>query len=387
MVIVYPFPMHLSQGYSYMLSIAQFVNALAESCPVDLLCLDNREAIERFLRDTLNERFNPALRIIQVSNRRFGLKSNRVFFQAEVRRIVRQRLSEGHRVVVYSRDYKQLAQLMETWRSLPRPNFVFESHQILSQNYCRDGRFRDAQHFRRLECRVLEHVDALVAITPTLSKEIDRTFRGVTSRRIILPVGVSEKFFVEEGSDGRPYDIIYAGNFSLWKGIDTLIEALAEVRHSRPDFRALLVGAHEHQQALFGSLIERFGLEGCVELQGRIPHGRIPDLMRQARVGVVPVSYREDGLLFTSPLKLYEYLAAGLLVVAARVPSLMAAIPEDLVHWAVPDDAASYARAILSAFEDDNVDRLRKVAFTHEYTWQRRGERLVEFLEQQLEWG
>ena len=58
----------------------------------------------------------------------------------------------------------------------------------------------------------------------------------------------------------------------------------------------------------------------------------------------------------------------------------MSALPEGLVYWAVPDNSESYAQAILHALSDDNAEMARRVNYAKKFTWQRRGECLVEFL-------
>ncbi|MBT6914426.1 MAG: glycosyltransferase family 4 protein [Candidatus Marinimicrobia bacterium] len=384
MIIIYPFPMHLSQGYSYMLSITQFVNSLAKSCRVDLLCLDSTESLSEFYRDNLSEEVSEALNIVKINNRCCGIRSNSLFFFNGVRRYVSKLLSEGENVVVYSRDYKQMEKLIGSKWGVTKPYFVFESHQIQSQNLCRSGRFKDAERLRDLESKVFSDIDAIVPITQTLSNEISRVFPKSTNQRVVLPVGVSEKFFNKENID-KKYDLIYSGNFSEWKGVDIVIHAIVEVKLRFPELRVLLVGAHDHQKGYFQQLLTELNLDDTVDFHGRIPHVEIAKLLLESKIGLVPISYQEDGLLYTSPLKLYEYLASGLVVVAARVPSLMVSIPEELVYWAVPDSVESYAKTIISALESNEFDSKNGIEFARDLTWIKRGEKLKTFLNVALE--
>jgi hypothetical protein len=77
--IVYPYPMHISNGYTYMLSITQFVNALSKICQVDLLCLASERQLRNFYSDVLGEELSDKLTVIQTPNSKFGIKSNRFF--------------------------------------------------------------------------------------------------------------------------------------------------------------------------------------------------------------------------------------------------------------------------------------------------------------------
>ena len=72
--------MHISKGYTYMLSIIQFLNTLANFISVDLLCLDDKATLSKFLQENLGIKLSKNLNVIQISNKRFGIKSNKFFF-------------------------------------------------------------------------------------------------------------------------------------------------------------------------------------------------------------------------------------------------------------------------------------------------------------------
>jgi len=78
--VLYPYPMKLSNGYSYMLSILQFLNSLSNYYEVILLSLDKEAEIKRYFKNILNVELNKNLKIITISNKFFFLKSNKQFF-------------------------------------------------------------------------------------------------------------------------------------------------------------------------------------------------------------------------------------------------------------------------------------------------------------------
>ena len=380
MRIVYPFPMHISHGYNYMLSISQFVNALAKYCPVDLLCLDSKEEVDHFFSDTLGDRMTPDLNIITISNKILGIKSNTLFFQNAAKKHIRNLADQDGEVLVYSRNLKHTALLISSLRDDKRVKFAFEPHQILSQNLCRDSKFKDAERTRKLERDVLENVDFLIPITKTLNNEIDLIFNGVTKNRTVLPVGVANKFFIKKISPSE-YDLIYSGNFSEWKGIDILLDSLALACKIRPNLSVIFTGAYPEQKLHYEKNITQLGLDHNINFIDRTPHKEMPIIMQKANIGVVSASYKGDGLLYTSPLKLYEYLASGLTVVAPRIPSLMSMIPEHLIHWAIPEDANSLSRAILSSLGGaGQIPVSDGVEYARKFTWAKRAEALVDQL-------
>ena len=94
--------MHISNGYTYMLSIIQFLNALAEDVPVELLCLDSGSDIKEYLNNNLGIKLHENLNVVKISNKRFGVKSNKLFFISNVLKYLKQYKSE--KLVVYTRD-------------------------------------------------------------------------------------------------------------------------------------------------------------------------------------------------------------------------------------------------------------------------------------------
>ncbi len=63
--------MHISNGYTYMLSIIQFLNTLAENVSVELLSLDSQDDIKKYLNTNLDIELHPNLKVVKISNKRF----------------------------------------------------------------------------------------------------------------------------------------------------------------------------------------------------------------------------------------------------------------------------------------------------------------------------
>ena len=63
----------------------------------------------------------------------------------------------------------------------------------------------------------------------------------------------------------------------------------------------------------------------------------------------------------------------------------MAALPENLVYWALPDNADSFAKSISSALEKENYASSKGMEYARGLTWEKRGERLHNFLSKELE--
>jgi len=372
--------MHISNGYTYMLSIIQFLNTLAEIVTVELLCLDSREDIKDYLNNNLNVDLHPNLKIIKISNKKFGVKSNKLFFISNVLKYLEQYKYE--KLVVYTRDFKQMRLAIKNLKSgTSNIKFVFEVHQILSQNYCREGAYKKAKEMKELEDFVFSNVDELICITSTLSSEIKKVFPACTNNHHILPVGFNKDFLNIEHKKNTKYDVIYSGNFSEWKGLDTLVEAISIIKHQyNRDIKAVLIGANDQTKQQYENQAKELSVFDNIEIVKRVEHKKIYSYIALSKVGVLSNKYDADGLLFTSPLKLYEYLGSGLKVVVSRLPSIESNIDESLVYYATPENPESFAKEIIKALDDKSFNAQMVKDFAKDYTWKARADKFTQFI-------
>lgn len=227
--------MNLSNGYTYMLSISQFLNSLAQYCDVYLLSLDTEAEFNSYLEKNIGIKKSDNLKVIKISNKKFGIKSNRLFFSKNVIKYIKINFSNTP-IVIYTRDFKQMKEMLKNKNKLKTAKFIFEAHQILSQNYCRETKYKQALKMKKLEEYVFNNIDLLLCITKTLSNEILKNFPKNIDKNVILPIGFSSSFLNITQDKNKKYDLIYTGSFSKWKGMDFLLETLISAAKKMPTF-------------------------------------------------------------------------------------------------------------------------------------------------------
>jgi glycosyltransferase involved in cell wall biosynthesis len=119
----------------------------------------------------------------------------------------------------------------------------------------------------------------------------------------------------------------YVGRFTalgLEKGIAQLIDAVAAIRRdTRLDPVLLCVGGPADVIPEYRRQAEARGLpERALHLVDRVPPSEVPLWIRACDVVTIPWGWNQFSAYFTSPLKLFEYLAAGLPIVASDLPAL-----------------------------------------------------------------
>jgi len=382
MKIYYPYPMRLSNGYSYMLSILQFLNSLADYYQVEILSLDSEHEIDEYFDRVLNLKRNKNLNVKTISNKFLFIKSNKIFFFRNIKKYLNSKTNE--KICIYSRDFKQMRLCLKKFRRFENFLFIFEVHQILSENHISKGNLKAGKEMYKLEKFVFKNVDFLIPITKTLRSEIRKKFDISTNMELVLPVGFNKEF-LKKNTFKKIYDVIYAGNFSRWKGLDILIKAIEIIKKKYfIDINVLLVGAREHERLeLEQKCIDKDIIKN-VEILNRVNHREILTFLRKSKIGVIPNRYIDDGAFYTSPLKLYEYLGVGLKIVVADLPSINSAIDSSLVYYFQPENPQKLAEKIIFALNDDSFCEQTLKEYAQSFTWESRAKNFNTFLNENI---
>ena len=226
----------------------------------------------------------------------------------------------------------------ELWTFLPNTaDYIGTLGEQLAVYYCVDEwsmfSYLDRAQTVAAERRVLERVDAVFAINHALAD----AKRAVNRQTFVSPHGVDHAMFARalEPAVAVPADlealphprIGFYGTLRDW--VD--FELIAHIARARPTWSIALIG-----QAL-GDLSALNGIPN-VHLLGQKRHDELPAYCKGFDAGMIP--YRIDERMeFVNPLKLREYLSAGLPVVSTPVPEVVryahlcriAATPDDFV--------------------------------------------------------
>lgn len=146
----------------------------------------------------------------------------------------------------------------------------------------------------------------------------------------------------------------YVGAMAGWFDVE-LIRGVAE---RLPDWEIRLIGPDE-----LGARRSRLELPN-VRFLGRQPYEALPRLLAEFDVATIPFELT-DLIKATSPIKLYEYLAAGLPVVSTSMPEVLPLVEDGVVACA--DDPDAFAAAARTLRETHRVER--RQARAREFSW------------------
>jgi glycosyltransferase involved in cell wall biosynthesis len=166
------------------------------------------------------------------------------------------------------------------------------------------------------------------------------------------------------------------------KGVGTVVDAIA----APEAFTLALVGGPDDMAAaLREQWRARGGSDAAFLYAGQVPAADVPLYLRAFDVCVLPLPYTEHFAHYASPMKLFEYMAAGRAIVASDLPSTREIVTDgDTALLYPPDDGAALRRA-LDRLRVDPVLRGelaahgRALAFER-YTWDARARQIINVL-------
>ena len=207
----------------------------------------------------------------------------------------------------------------------------------------------------KLETYLMKRADLVVSVGRALAQlRRDQAARDV----FIVSNGVNVEAFrpARERSSDAP-TLVYSGNVTYWSGLDVVISALPEIARTIPHVRLTIIGGGitsylSQRQAL----VTQKGVGDRVTFLGTRSNDSLPAAFRKADVGLaffVPMDMRR----YAVPLKVFEYIAAGLPVIGTKGSETETILNEGRCGIAVDYDAASFAAAAKALLGDPDVYR------------------------------
>jgi glycosyltransferase involved in cell wall biosynthesis len=230
-----------------------------------------------------------------------------------------------------------------------------------------------------LERRYCGGLDGLVCITEPQAALYRQAFPQL--KQIVLPLGVTLAGGLSPREKFMRRTLIYIGDLSKRKGLDTLLHAM---QHVELGIMLMLVGGSDNACARVREQAVMLGVSESVAVMGSLaPAELLLACATRASAGVLPLEDTFYNRVLTSPAKLCDYHAFGLPVIASRLPTTETLLCEGReALFFTPGEAPSLAGAINELFADES--RFVELALGseckgHARAWSNRAASLLEF--------
>lgn len=173
-------------------------------------------------------------------------------------------------------------------------------------------------------------------------------------------------------NDNRRYRLVYVGLLNPSRGVDTVIEAVADYTSLHQDFEFVIAGSGKAEARLKKKVVD-LNLTKWVKFLGWVDNARVPELIASADVGIV-AHYRCSHWDNTIPNKLFDYMAAGKAVIVSDVLPMKRIVTEAQCGMVYQDHDIKALSRILDAMRDpclrDRFGQNGRAAVEHRFNWE-----------------
>jgi glycosyltransferase involved in cell wall biosynthesis len=331
---------------------------------------------------------HPGVKLLQWPRRPRGLRD---WKGALFRAFIKHKLGRfrGRKPVFYLRDkdvnFETIGHLA-TIREAANARIVLESHTChgdylqeqlakatseAEKEAARNGKLGRAA---ALELSALAKVDLFVAVSDSLKARLCAA-AGRTGPSAVVRNGAAIPVLPDVPLAERS-GVVYVGHAYASKGLDDLMAAVGKL----PGVPLKVVGCRDDRERdTVMNWAREHGMADRVTITGFVPPAEVSGHLARSRVAVIPLK-AGDG----SPIKAFEYMAAGLPIVATDAQANAEIIRESgagmLVPARSPEPMAAAIRMLLENDQLAETYRQSGLRWIAENSWHKRGERILRLL-------
>jgi glycosyltransferase involved in cell wall biosynthesis len=269
---------------------------------------------------------------------------------------------------------------------------ILDVHDLATDMF--EMRFRARRGFRlahrlmeAIERISLRRVDAVLTVHEPYRQEL--ISRGAAADDVTVVLNTLDERVLPDETEAidsaNGFSVVYHGTVTPHYGLELLVEAIALASPHIPDLHLRVYGEGDAIAGIRKRASE-LGVEQLIETLPHLPQRDVLRAIRSASVGVVP-NLPSQLNRFALSTKLFEYVALGIPVICAELPTISSYFGPREVRFFTAGDARSLADALVDVARDPGAARERASAARdryRDYRWAVNEKRYVELLERLL---
>jgi len=372
-IVAYVYPEELPSKKARAISVVNSAYEVSKQTECTLF-IDSNSNI-----DGLNNVYNLVdndLDIKSVSKKLLWFKSNKFFNKNLLKELKKDKYD-----ILYVRHLKAAKYLIE--HKQKKQKVIFESHEIFYQTLEEESpdQLHKINKLKVLEEYVYKNCDGLVFVNKTLQHYMNKTFKDIQSKQTIIYNGMNfddqylKKDFINLD------EIYYIGNFFYWKGLQEAIKVIPKLN----GFRLEVIGGDSKARTNeLKQFSQDLNIEEKIVFQGFKSSTEVKStLQNEAKLTIIP-NIKSIQNRFSMPIKLFEYMATSNIVIAADMETIKEIVIDGengfLFKSGDLESLKTTIQRVLS-LSNEELQQVAKNAYetSKDYTWAKRGEKIVEF--------
>ena len=214
--------------------------------------------------------------------------------------------------------------------------------------------------------------------------------REIDSKKISVLLNVPDprifnrKRSKSDSANENAFRLVYHGTITRRLGIDIAITSVARLAHDIPGLEFFVMGTGEDLDAYI-NLGRKLGLNGQIHFNRKmIPMDRLCRMIAHMDLGVIS-NRKNSATQLMLPVKMLEYVALGIPVVAPKLDGIQRYFSQDMVQYFEPDNVESLTEAILDLYQNPAKRRAQAEnaqAFLEKYGWETHKQELIRMYEE-----
>ena len=282
--------------------------------------------------------------------------------------------------VYYAHDLDALWPAARAARRFDAP-LIYDSHELWLDQSALVQRPTVRAFWSQLEKRLIKRVTHTIAVSPSIARTLEQRY-GLDAVTVVrnLPLyrepvpGNLIRDRLQLPAE-RPV-ALYQGGFLLHNGLADQVEAAADL-----DGAALVLIGDGPCETALKNQVARAGLEETVYFIPRVPFRELHAYTCSADLGLCLIKGTGQSFYYSMPNKLFEYMMAGLPVLASDFPEMRSVIRQSGAGEVIdPADVAAIGqkmRAILGDAQKRLAYRRAALAAAPHYCWEGESDKLV----------
>lgn len=229
---------------------------------------------------------------------------------------------------------------------------------------------RTLKYIEKISARFSDHV---ITVTEFWRQKL--VARSISEDRctVLLNVPDSEVFrplSVNRQKESKQLNLFYHGSMEEHFGVDTLLQAMPLIAQKIPQVKLHIYGGGRLEDN-FKDYAKKNGLNGHVIFFGRVPFYKLPQILADADVGIVPTKdsvFSEE----TVSMKSFEYLFLGIPIIISKTKAHCYYYDNSMVKFFEPGNKQELAEAVI-ALHQNNGEKEHMMAnsrkFIEKYGW------------------